>query len=214
MSPDDLITESEGSGREDAKEQQILSAGLKAFMELGFAATSMDEVARRARASKTTLYSRFPSKEALFSAAVSAECTRRTSFTPHELDGLPVEEALQLIGRRFTDLVFSPEAIRIERIVTGEAANFPEVAKIFYCEGPEKITRVIAQYLAAATERGDLSLADPVFAAGQFLIALKGKAHCELTFGQRLPPSAEEREQLVRQVVSLFLDGARPRQER
>src|SRR5687768_754702 len=81
--------------RQDPKAERILEAAKEAFMELGFAATSMDMVAQRARASKTTLYTRFPSKEALFAATISAECERRgMQFRPETFDGVPVEEAL------------------------------------------------------------------------------------------------------------------------
>ena len=39
----------------DAKEAQVLAAAREVFLELGYEATSMDLVARRAHASKTTL---------------------------------------------------------------------------------------------------------------------------------------------------------------
>lgn len=195
----------------DVKEQHLLAAASKAFMELGYAATSMDEVARRARASKTTLYSRFPSKEALFAAAISAECARQMPMDASELAGLPVEEALRRIGRRFVDLIFSHQALHVERIVTGEAGKFPEVAEVFYRSGPQRVTNAVADYLAGAAARGELALADPLFAAGQFLAGLKGKTHCECTFGQRAAPSPEERDEMVAKTVELFLNGARPR---
>jgi TetR/AcrR family transcriptional repressor of mexJK operon len=197
--------------RDDVKEQHLLAAAREAFMELGYAATSMDEVAKRARASKTTLYSRFPSKEALFSAAISAECARQMPMDASELAGLPVEEALRRIGRRFVDLIFSEAAMRVERIVTGEAANFPEVAEAFYRSGPQRVTNAVADYFAGATARGELALADPLFAAGQFLMGLKGKAHCEMSLCRCPPPTPEERDEMVAKTVELFLNGARPR---
>lgn len=197
--------------REDVKEQHLLQAASQAFMELGYAATSMDEVARRARASKTTLYSRFPSKEALFAAAITSECARQMPMDATELAGLPVEEALRRIGRRFVDLIFSPEALCIERIITGEAAKFPEVAEVFYRSGPQRVTNAVADYLAGATARGELALNDPLFAAGQLLTSFKGKAHCECSLGQRAAPSADERDEMVAKTVDLFLNGARPR---
>ena len=58
----------------DAKEEKILAAARDLFLELGYAATSMDLVAQRAKASKTTLYTRFPSKETLFAETISTEC--------------------------------------------------------------------------------------------------------------------------------------------
>src|SRR5690349_10794849 len=48
----------------------ILSAALEAFVENGFAATRLDDIAERAGVSKGTLYLYFESKEALFKAVV------------------------------------------------------------------------------------------------------------------------------------------------
>src|ERR1700722_8250715 len=94
----------------EPKEQQILAAAKELFLERGYATTSMDMVAQRARASKTTLYTRFPSKEALFAATITAECEARGMvFRPSDFDHLPIAEALHQIGRRFVDLICSPE---------------------------------------------------------------------------------------------------------
>src|SRR6266571_2037530 len=48
----------------------ISSAALEAFVENGFAATRLEDVAQRAGVSKGTLYLYFESKQALFKAAV------------------------------------------------------------------------------------------------------------------------------------------------
>jgi hypothetical protein len=82
---------------------------------------------------------------------------------------------------------------------------------VFYRSGPQRVTNAVADYLAGASARGELALSDPLFAAGQFLTSLKGKVHCEVTFGQRPLPSPEERDELVARTVDLFLNGARPR---
>ena len=122
---------------EDPKEQQILAAARQEFPERGYyARTSMDNVARRACTSKTTLYTRFSSKEALFAATIAAECrSSGVAFAAEELDGLSVEAALRRIGTRFVILLSSPEAVRIEQVVAGETARFPEVAENFVREG-------------------------------------------------------------------------------
>ena len=56
-----------------------------------------------------------------------------------------------------------------------------------------------------------LAVADPLFAAGQFLMGPKGKAHCEISLGQRPAPTPEERDEMISKTVELFLNGARPR---
>jgi TetR/AcrR family transcriptional repressor of mexJK operon len=196
--------------RDDPKEEKILAAAAEAFLEFGYAGTSMDVVAQRARASKTTLYSRFPSKEALFSATISAFCVHGAlGFAWDELLSLPPETALREIGRRFLDLILSPEAVRMEQIITGEAPRFPEVARLFHDAGPQKVRDAVARYFAEATARGQLAVEDPDFAARHFLMSLK-TPNCEQMLGFE-PLAIDERDQFVTRSVRLFLSGALPR---
>jgi TetR/AcrR family transcriptional repressor of mexJK operon len=209
MTPQSSITV-----REDLKEEGILSAAKSAFMELGYAETSMDLVAQRAHASKTTVYRRFPSKEALFSACIASECEARgMSFSIPALAVLPPDQALRDIGLRLLDLLWSPEAIRMEQIVTGEAARFPEVASLFFQAGPERVCAAISGYFEWAAANGKLSVANPRFAAEQFVASLKSLRYCETVFGHCGTPTEAERDAFVKDAVALFLDGARPKPE-
>jgi TetR/AcrR family transcriptional regulator, mexJK operon transcriptional repressor len=202
--------EPQGENRPDPKEEKILAAAVETFLELGYSGASMDIVAQRAHASKTTVYTRFPSKEALFSAMISAHCVQRgMGFDIEELVQLPPDAALQRIGRNFLDLILSPEAVRMEQIVTGEAPRFPEVARIFYEAGPQRVRALVARYLDEARARGLLAVEDPEFAARHFLMALKAP-NCEEMLGlDALPP--EDRDDFVARAVRLFLNGAAPR---
>ena len=53
-----------------AKHERIVAAATQAFLELGFNATSMDLVARRAKVSKVTVYTHFKNKKSLFGAII------------------------------------------------------------------------------------------------------------------------------------------------
>src|SRR5205809_93345 len=56
--------------RKDARPGEIVAAALEVFGERGFAATKLDDVARKAGVTKGTVYLYFESKEALFKAIV------------------------------------------------------------------------------------------------------------------------------------------------
>lgn len=58
--------------RKDARPQELLDAALALFVERGYAATRLDDVAARAGVSKGTLYLYFENKEELFKAVVRA----------------------------------------------------------------------------------------------------------------------------------------------
>ena len=193
---------------DDPKEAQILAAAREEFLQNGYAGTSMDAVARRARASKTTLYTRFPSKEALFAATIAAECkSSGLMVAPADFDSMAVDEALRLIGGRLVAVLATPAALRIEQVVNGEAARFPEVAQTFLREGPDKVRAVIAAYLTRAAQRGLIATEDADFAAGQLLAGLHEPLHCRLMTGLCPMPAQEEQELFVAKVVKLFLEG-------
>src|SRR5512138_467816 len=63
------VTRSEGP-----KRRQITDGACRVFLERGFDAASMGEIAREARVSKGTLYVYFKSKEELFEAIVEEQC--------------------------------------------------------------------------------------------------------------------------------------------
>src|SRR3989442_10422492 len=56
--------------RKDARPAELVAAALEVFVEKGFAATKLADVARRAGVTKGTVYLYFDSKEALFKAVV------------------------------------------------------------------------------------------------------------------------------------------------
>ncbi len=195
----------------DAKTVQILEAARDIFLELGYAATSMDLVAQRARVSKTTLYTRFPSKEDLYTATISNECERHgMRFSPDCFDGLPLREVLIQVGTRFVELIWSEAAIRVHQSVMGEAQRVPEAARLFVKAGPEQGTAALVALFERLARRGVIDVPDPAFAAGQFLATMQGGPYCIMAVSLAPPPTAEERAAFVAKAVDLFLHGVAP----
>lgn len=196
----------------DPKGEKILDAAKQAFLERGYAETSMDQVAKQAKASKTTLYTRFPSKEALFAAAILRECRQRGLLVePESLERLPIAEALFRFGQGFLALLSSPEAVRVQQIVSAEAPRFPELARVYYENGPARTIEAVAHLLAAAARDGQVRDGDHVLMARQFLGLLKSHVECEVWKGCALPLPAEPRDEYLHHAVALFLEGAAPR---
>jgi AcrR family transcriptional regulator len=61
MTPADLATHA-GRPRDDAREQAILDAAIELVAEVGYDRVTVDGIAARARASKATIYRRWPGK--------------------------------------------------------------------------------------------------------------------------------------------------------
>ena len=71
--------------RKEARPGELLEAALDLFVEKGYAATKVDEVAARAGVSKGTLFLYFPSKEELFKAVVRESIVGRFDEWGQEL---------------------------------------------------------------------------------------------------------------------------------
>ena len=161
-----------------SKVESILSAARKAFLDRGFGAVSMDAIARLAGVSKATVYAHFVGKEELFGAVVGEVCRHRfETFSARELDPADVRNSLATLGRRFLDLVLSPEAIAIHRIIVAEVARFPALSEVFWHAGPERTLGQIAAFLGRAAAAGSLTVADPRQAAEQFVGLMRGERH-------------------------------------
>lgn len=71
----------------EARREAVLAAGLNAFAEVGFAAATMDDIARRAGITKAVVYDHFPSKRALYLAVLERERDAVLDHVRRRLDG-------------------------------------------------------------------------------------------------------------------------------
>ena len=138
--------------RKDARPFELTAAALGLFVEKGFAATRLEDVAARAGVSKGTLYLYFDSKEALFKAVIQegiipAVAEGEAIAAQHDGSALAlVERLLDNIWSRIGETAFAG----IPKLMVAEAHNFPEVAQFYY----ENVIRRGRAVLGAALERG------------------------------------------------------------
>lgn len=123
-------------GRPPAKragevEERILKAARQVFLDRGFEAASIEEIAEAARSGKPTIYARFPNKEALFAAAVTHYVFARLSRLEDEgLTGATLQERLVNIAMAVLHEALTAEWIGLLRLSIGEARRFPELAAL------------------------------------------------------------------------------------
>jgi TetR/AcrR family transcriptional repressor of mexJK operon len=163
-------------GPPSSKAESILAAAKRTFLAAGFGAVSMDTIAREAGVSKATVYAHFAGKEALFGAVIGRECERYFArFSAGELDPGDVHTSLTVLGRRFLELLLSPESIALHRIILGEVTRFPMLGEVFWQAGPERQRFQIEAFLKSAAASGTLALADTRLAAEQFVSLVRGE---------------------------------------
>ncbi|MGC2522411.1 MAG: TetR/AcrR family transcriptional regulator [Stellaceae bacterium] len=176
-----------------SKAESILAAAKRTFLHSGFEAVSMDTIAREAGVSKATVYAHFAGKEELFGAVIGRECERYLAgFSAGELDAGDVRASLTTLGRRFLELLLSPDAIALHRIILGEVSRFPALGEVFWHAGPERNLAQIEKFLRAAAAAGSLAIPEARLAAEQFvgLVRVETQLRHLLRLDRGLDPGA------------------------
>ena len=154
---------------------EILDVATEVFVSEGFSAASTNEIARRANSSKTTFYSRFPTKEQLFLAVIERRMTGIFSQVAASLpEEPPIEDTLRNFGAALMRLALSKDQVALLRVVSMESAKFPELGKRFYELGPRRGEEALAAYLKKQAQKGRLSNEDTRQMAEHFISLLTG----------------------------------------
>ncbi|OAF09906.1 TetR family transcriptional regulator [Bradyrhizobium centrolobii] len=191
--------ESENQGRSARKRRAIIDAATEIFLQKGYLATNMDEIAALAAVSKQTVYKNFPGKEALFVEIVSSVSTRAGDKVHNEMPdiakGEDLPEYLERYAYRQLTVVLTPRVMQLRRLVIGEVGRFPELAKTLFDDGPRRAMAAIASLFERLADRGLLAIDDPAVAASQFnwLIMAEPLNRAMLLGDEAIPKPAELR---------------------
>ena len=143
--------------RKEARPGELLNAALELFVEKGFAATRVDEVAQRAGVSKGTLFLYFSSKEELFKAVVRENISGRFVEWNAEFPGFQGSSAdmLRYCMTSWWEHIGSTKASGITKLMMSEAQNFPELAAFYEQEVIRPGNQLIARVLQRGVDRGE-----------------------------------------------------------
>ena len=202
-----------GRGRPQARCDEetraiIFEAARHEFAASGYAATSMESVARRAGVSTKTLYRLIPNKAALFEAMITDRIDTFASVVRLKAcDGRNIEKALCEALIVCGELILAPDVITLQRVILGDSEKFPEVAETFYHKAIRRTERTLASWLQAQSERGLIKIDDSETAAGMLIGMLVFQPQRAVMFGHAPAPGREELERRAQTVAALFLRG-------
>ncbi len=149
--------------RKEARPGELLAAALDLFVEKGYAATRVEEVAQRAGVSKGTLFLYFSSKEELFKAVVRENISGRFAEWSDELavyEGSS-EDLVRYCMTSWWERIGSTKASGIPKLMMGEAGNFPELARFYREEVLQPGNALIKRILQRGVDRGEFVAVDP-----------------------------------------------------
>jgi AcrR family transcriptional regulator len=138
--------------RKHARPEEITAAALESFVESGYAATRLEDVALRAGISKGTLYLYFANKEELFKAVVREALVARLVEFQSQIGLFQGSSAdlLRLVFKTWWERIGATRISGIPKLILSEARNFPEIARFYV----EEVVRPGRETLAAVIRRG------------------------------------------------------------
>jgi len=153
--------------RKGARPGELLAAALDLFVEKGFAATRVEEVAARAGVSKGTLFLYFPSKEELFKAVVRENISGRFVEWNEEFERFEgsTPDMLRYCLLTWWERLGSTKASGIPKLVMSEAQNFPELASFYQHEVMQPANALIRRILQRGVARGEFRPMDLSYGA-------------------------------------------------
>jgi AcrR family transcriptional regulator len=114
----------------------IIEAAMDEFIARGFAATRLDDVAKRAGVAKGTIYLHFKDKESMFEELIRTAIVPlvvRLSSTPPS-PGASVRDMVEGFAENFIKEVATTRRGDIVRLIVAEGPRFPAVADFYYRE--------------------------------------------------------------------------------
>jgi AcrR family transcriptional regulator len=150
-------TEPRFERRKDARPGEILDAALELFVERGFAATRLEDVAQRAGVSKGTVYLYFDGKEELFKAVVRSGIVRAIEEAERTVAGYAGSSAelLRALVAGWWQYIGSTKLSGIPKLMISEAQNFPELARFYYAEVIQRGSRLFESAIGRGIARGE-----------------------------------------------------------
>jgi len=138
--------------RKDARPQELLAAAIDLFVERGFAATRLEDVARRAGVSKGTLYLYYTNKEELFKAVVRESILPFLGEAEVSVAGFEGHSAdlLREVILSWWRQIGQNKISGISKLIIAEASNFPELARFYQ----EEVTTRGFRMISSVLERG------------------------------------------------------------
>jgi AcrR family transcriptional regulator len=167
----------------EQKRIAIVAAARRAFLDSGYAQTSMDAIAELAQVSVKTIYRHFENKDELFSAVMQAVChdhgvpsgeqnvatvaVRYPWFDDASVQGLTAG------GKEYLDHVLSDEQLSLYRVVTRDAHRFPELGRRYQREVVSGRAEIFVKYIDRCARTNKWKVKSPRDAGNVFETLLR-----------------------------------------
>lgn len=153
----------------EQRKEQILREAARIFAERGFAGAKIRAIAAACGVTEAVIYQHFPSKEALFRAALEKRLAEHDveAFLQGLPPDLPMLEVFQKVARRLLDIGLK-DPIGHKLLLAASVAGTPETSSVYVsCRLP--FVRYLEQVIRAGIEAGRLRPVNPLLTARAFV---------------------------------------------
>ncbi|WP_421761932.1 TetR/AcrR family transcriptional regulator [Devosia sp.] len=194
--------------RAEARPDEVLDAALALFIENGFAATRVEDIAKRAGLSKGAVYLYFPSKEALLEGLVRRAVlpiAENALGALQNYEGDPrivITAVLKMLALRLKD----DKLIAIPKLIFREVLGFPELAAMYRREVLDRVIPTLEALLRNGIEQGYLRQVDPHLTIRSIIGPLMMHIAMAEVFGI-MPEDGLHMERLIDNHLTILFDG-------
>jgi AcrR family transcriptional regulator len=186
-----------------AKSEAILDAASEVLGERGLSAP-MEEIARRARVSKQTVYNHYGSKAELVRALVERRVATITApLRARGAEERP-EEALKAYAQTLLSVV-SNKTYGLMRVTIQSAGDMPDLAREVFEAGPKHSRAQLADFLELETRAGRMKVGNPLQAAEFFGGMVLGYRPTKALLNLAPDQTAAEIEALAAEAARIFM---------
>ncbi len=192
--------------RKAARPDEIITAALAEFAEKGFAASKLENIAKRAGVVKGTIYRYFPSKEALFEAALQPHAVEVFDQLDQMIDSFSGKstDLLRMVIAQVYTKAFSKDLFILLRIIISEGGHFPDIAQNYHKQIVTKGLIILKKITQRGVDQGEFrnspALENPVAIIGPLIATMVWK----MTFDKFEPIDPET---MAKSHIDLILNG-------
>jgi AcrR family transcriptional regulator len=185
----------------------LLETAMRLFLERGYEAVSVEEIAKQAGVAKRFIYARYEDKSEVFGAAIEHTFLGKFEgvLRGFEPSWRGPEVDLYELGRKLLEIAIQPEPIALQRLFISSAPLFPDLARRFVERNRERALKEVERVFKFYAARGEIEFPQPQLVIEQFFISVVGIPQRLALLGLRESP--EEREQRLHVAVRLFVRG-------
>ncbi len=192
--------------RKEERPDEIVESAMTLWRAQGFAATTIEQIAKGAGVAKGTVYLYFDSKEAIFEAAIQLRLVSTMDWVGEmtNSDALTTRELLDRFYKAVYSELFVKGSATLMKVLIAEGHRFPSLASRYQTIALAKGMQTIKNILLRGVQRGELSAVAETVDSRLVMAPVVMFATMDMAFGKQ---DETEFFRLIDSYTDLLLNG-------